>query len=163
MSNEAAPDQVPTQPAVVAITDRQLLVDVAQKLAGLVVTVKEGFEGSASRDLEIVQRVTQLETWRETAEARFNSNSLRASEPSKHDLEAAAALAEEIAKREALATAVATLTTKTDAQTVILGELRGAVVTWYSSPAGKVARYIAWGVALGWLAKNNIHIQGINP
>lgn len=163
MTDQATLDQIPTQPAVSAVTDRQLLVDVAQKLAGLVVTVKEGFEGSASRDLEIVQRVTQLETWRDSAEERLKSNSLRASEPSRHDLEAASALAEEIAKREALATAVATLTTKTDAQTVILGELRGAVVTWYSSPAGKVARYIAWGIVAGWLAKNNIHIQGINP
>lgn len=155
--------QIPTQPLVEAITDRQLLVDVSQKLAGLVVTVKEGFEGSASRDLELVQRVGSLESWRIEAEGRLKANSDRAAEPSKHDIEAQAALSAEIAKREDLAKTVANIEAKTDAQTAILNEVRGAVVTWFSSPAGKVVRYIAWGALLGWAAHYNIHIPGINP
>lgn len=155
-------DEVPTEPAMGAITDRQLLVDMAQKLGGLVTTVKEGFEASASRDLELVQRVTALEQWKHTADERLNRNSDRASEPSKHDLDAQAALAEEITKREELATKVDKLDEKQDAQTAIMTEVKGAVVTWYSSPTGKVIRYIAWGVVAGWLAKNNIHIQGFN-
>lgn len=167
MTEPKKTEETPTEPTFGAITDWQLLVDCAQKLSDLVATVREGFESSANRDGEIVQRVIALETWRETAEARLNT---RSDAPSKHDLAAAAALAVETAKREELATKVDGIDTKVDGiaqgmttQNAILGELRGAVVTFWSSPKGKAIRAVAWVLFVGWLAKNNIHIQGINP
>ena len=87
-------DTTTTEPEMGAITERQLLVDAVQKLGVLTATVKDGFEASATRDLELVQRVSALESWRELAEERLKKNSDRATEPSKHDLEAQAALAQ---------------------------------------------------------------------
>lgn len=154
-------DTTPTRPETNAITDRQLLVDVAQKLSSLHTTVREGFESSASRDLEIVQRVTALETWRDTAESRLNAP--RSDAPSRHDLEAAAALAIEVKNREDLAKKVDAIATGMTAQNQVLGELRSAVVTFWTSPKGKYIRAALWVLFVGWLAKNNVHIPGINP
>ena len=41
--------------------------------------------------------------------------------------------------------------------------VESAVVTFWKSKPGVVIQYLAWGALLGWLAKNNIHIPGINP
>lgn len=154
--------EAPSEPAMGAITDRQLLVDVAQKLGVLMTTTKEGFEASASRDLELVQRVTALESWKLTADDRLNRNSARASEPSQHDLDAQAALAAEVEARKKLEAKVDTIDKKQDVQTAIMTRVESAAVTWWSSPAGKIVRYVAYGAAIGWLAKNNIHIPGVN-
>ena len=149
-------EEVPTEPAMGAITDRQLLVDAVQKLGELKATVKDGFEASASRDLELVQRVTALESWKLSADERLNRNSDRADQPSKHDLEAQAALAAEVEERKALAK-------KVDEILVIGRELKTAAITFWKTPIGKAVYYVACGAVAGWLAKNNFHIPGINP
>lgn len=170
MTTPKTPEEVPTEPSMGAITDRQLLVDAVQKLASLYATVKDGFASSAARDLDLSHRVTGLEQWRHDVDDRMSRNSARADQPSKHDLEAQAALAAETAAREALAKEVSGIKTEvseikvdTKAQTEIMTRVESAVVTFWKSQPGRAIQWLAWGAFLGWLAKNNIHIPGINP
>jgi len=151
-------DEITTEPVMGAITDRQLLVDMAQKVSSLVSLVKTATDGLS----ETVQRLAVLESRVTNAEGRIDNASLRAKEPSTHDLEAQAALAAEAEKREALSKEVDALRVETAAQTKILERIEAAAVTWWTSQTGKTVRAIAWGAAVGWALKNNIHIPGIN-
>lgn len=152
-------EEVPTEPAMGAITDRQLLVDMAQKLSGLVTTVNN----VAQNQLGFGAKLATLEQKYDSLEDKVKSLSQRAKDPSQHDLDAQKALAEETAAREALAKKVDGLDAKQDAQTAIMKRVENAAVTWWSSPAGRVVRYIAYGAAVGWAIRNNIHIPGITP
>jgi len=146
---------MPAQPKTIelpAMTDRALLEDMSR-------TVKEGFVrqdaradsqderlDNIERQVDIAvqdgkdnnKRTTLLEVKIEEMQRRADTSSLRVKQPSQHDLEAQAALAQERAAREALAqkvdgveskvvavaTKVDTLTTKTDVQTELLTDLK---------------------------------------
>lgn len=152
------PKEAPTEPAMGAITDRQLLVDMAQKLSGLVTTVNN----VANNQADFGSKLVTLERNYEDLRDRVDMVSRRAKDPSQHDLDAQTALAAETAAREALAKEVSEIKAETKVQTAIMQRIEDRAVTWWNSPAGKTARAIAYAAAVGWLLGHNIHIPGIN-
>lgn len=138
-------DSMPAQPAtkqLPAMTDRALLED----LRGI---VKEGFtnqnqviaEMNTSVDMLIGQGKTfakwrgEVDAWREEVDERLKTGSLRAKEPSKHDIEIRAELQAEKDAREALAKKVegveTSLTTNTDATLAIKKKIVDGVESFW--------------------------------
>lgn len=159
-----------------AITDRQLLVQAMGKITDLIVVVKGGFEEAVNRDAHLLSRVTAIEedrkkasgewgSWRDDVDARLKRNSDRATEPSSHDLDAAAKIATEITAREALAAKVDKIDVDIGSIAKTVNEVHTAAVSWYSSPTGKLVRTFAYGALVAWVATHypNIHIPGIAP
>lgn len=120
--------------------------------------------GLIANDLGVVKdRVVLVEKRADDLENRANSNSMRAKHSSEVDLETQSRLAQEIVSRKEIAakvvsleTQVASVETKTDAQTLILSRLDKVA----SAP---VVKLIVHAIAMGlvaWLAAKGIHVGG---
>lgn len=97
----------------------------------------------------------EMDAWREEVDGRLRAGSIRAKEPSQHDVEIRAELSEERKAREALALKVADIETKTDEQTKALARIESAVTGFFKNPkvifVGKVifALAVAYSGAKG--------------
>lgn len=105
-TKESMPAQPPTR-ELPAMTDRALLEDLAR-------TVKAGFAKVDDSIFDLGERVVRVEIRQKDLEERMGRNSQRVREPSQHDLEAKAEIAQERTAREALAKKVDSIETKTD-------------------------------------------------
>lgn len=106
-----------------------------------------------SGDLTTVKaEVRAIQTWKGEQEARANSNSMRARQPSQFDMEAAAQLADERVARETLSAKVDALDGKQDVQL----ELLNTLVKLTEKPVVKLV-FTAIGTAvLGYLTARGL-------
>lgn len=110
-----------------------------------------------SNDLDVLKgRVGNLESARVGDEERARLNSMRAKEPSQHDLETASALAQEIVAREALSRKVDAVVAENVAQTAMLTTLTGAAKKLGSNPTVHTIAILLGAAIIAWLKG---HIQ----
>lgn len=165
---------MPAQPKTIelpSMTDRALLEDMSR-------TVKEGFVrqdaradsqderlDNIERQVDIAvqdgkdnnKRTTVLEVKIEEMQRRVDTASIRIKQPSQHDLEGQAALANEIMAREALAKEVSEIKAETKVQTALLTTAldgaKGLLKEHPSIVVGLVTLVTtALSVATAWLA-----------
>lgn len=109
--------------------------------------IRAGYERLSNQMLDLGARLRKVEDWKEEAEARMRTNSLRAQAPSSHDIETASALAEEVKAREAL-------DKKVDELLDIARDLRKVA----ANPMVRRVAYAVGSAILFWLAsKGYLH------
>lgn len=162
-------DKMPVQPPTVqlaAVTDRALLEDLARVVkAGFSTNgerldsqdtkldkiVTEGIEANVRLD-RVETRLTQAEGRVDLLEGRAGKTSMRVGTASQVDLDHAAQLAQERFAREALASKLAAVEVKTDAQTLLLQQ----IVKLTEKPLVKLIATAIGTAFLGWMAAKGL-------
>jgi hypothetical protein len=161
------PDPPETNPTV-PISRDEVQLGLLNKLVGSVQDLKDGMGeiradlGLVANDLGVVKdRISLVEKRSDDLERRADSNSVRARGQSQADLEGQAALGQERAAREALATKVDGLAAEAEAnkqsmavQTAILSRLDKVT----QNPTVKLVLHALAMGFVAWLAAKGIHV-----